>query len=85
MDLVLKDEQARFLLLVKRVSLKPSTKGAIMQIIDFRSRPSIQDAARGMRANRAFAPMLKLFAYADWAKAEPIEKIVADIRSEERR
>lgn len=52
-----------------------------MKIIDFRFRPSTPEAVQGMLAkNGVFSPMFELFKFADRAKPEPIEKIVADMR-----
>jgi hypothetical protein len=48
-----------------------------MKIIDFRFRPSTPDAVQGMLANTVFGGMFNLFKYAERAKPEPIEDIVA--------
>ena len=53
-----------------------------MNIIDFRFRPSTPDAVKGMLANKVFGGMFELFRYADRAKPEPIEKIVADMEKQ---
>ena len=53
-----------------------------MNIIDFRFRPSTPDAVKGMLANKVFGGMFELFKYADRAKPEPIEKIVADMEKQ---
>lgn len=51
-----------------------------MKIIDFRFRPSTPEAVKGMLAkNGVFSPMFELFKFADRAKPESIEKIVADM------
>ena len=53
-----------------------------MKIIDFRFRPSTPDAVQGMLNNKVFGGMFELFKYADRAKPEPIEKIVADMEKQ---
>lgn len=53
-----------------------------MNIIDFRFRPSTPDAVKGMLSNKVFGGMFELFKYADRAKPEPIEKIVADMEKQ---
>ena len=53
-----------------------------MNIIDFRFRPSTPDAVKGMLSNKVFGGMFELFKYADRAKPEPIEKIVADMETQ---
>lgn len=53
-----------------------------MKIIDFRFRPSTPDAVKGMLANKVFGGMFELFRYAERAKPEPIEKIVADMEKQ---
>ena len=53
-----------------------------MNIIDFRFRPSTPDAVQGMLNNKVFGGMYEQFKYADRAKPEPIEKIVADMEKQ---
>ena len=57
-------------------------KGILMNIIDFRFRPSTPDAVKGMLSNKVFGGMFELFKYADRARPEPIEKIVADMEKQ---
>ena len=53
-----------------------------MSIIDFRFRPSTPAAVQGMLAKGGvFSPMFEYFNYAARAKPEPIETIVANLKS----